>query len=264
MPIFVFLVFICLIFPCYAQQAVVTAEEEETKVELPSLKPDNQHSFDNFIKVIKQLETESFLKGQSIFSLKTVTPREIILDYKKDTTTADKLYKGRFIRIKAVVVDIRKDAFNKYYFETHGNDSKDRVIIYFDPQDSRYVQYKAGDSIDLACYGQGIKIAFPQFGQCMFATDYINKEYNAIEQHIALATQANYQPISKKELSTIILYKSIEPKIKDACKKSVQDCLNQTLTELKNEPNSEAAAKYAPINEKYANLPNLPPKDDSL
>jgi len=260
----VLLILLCLFFPCFAQAQAAIDTENKQEQELPSLTPNNQHSFDNFIKAIKQLETESFLTGKSIFSIKTVTPRDVIQDYKKDPNAADKIYKGRPIRIKATVVSINKNAFNRFYIETHGNNPKERVNIYFNPADGRYVQYKSGSQIDLVCYGQGINIAFPSFDQCVFSTDYISKEYGLIEQHIAQATQKNYEPISKKELSTIVLYKTIEPVIEEACKKSIKECLNQTLTQLQTEPDAGAVAKYAPVNEKYAHLPNLPPKEESL
>lgn len=263
-----FLILICFFYLVFADHALgqSMSTNPDIKAPLPSLKPRDQHSFDNFIKAIKELEEDAFLKGKSVLSIKTVTPRQVILDYKKSTKKADNIYKNKQTRIKAIVINFSRNAFNKYYIETHGDTAKDRVNIFINPRDTRFVQYKTGDKIDLVCYGQGAYIAFPSFDQCVFTTDYFNKQYHPIEQHLASATQANYAPLSQKELSTIILYKTLEQKIEVSCKKSISQCRSEIITELQNQAqqDNELSAQYLPLREKFANLPLLPSIEDTL
>lgn len=265
MPFLLLIFFLYLLFPYHVQGQTLPTTFKSVP-NFPSLTPIDQHSFDNYIKAIKELEIDAFLKGRSIFSIKTVTPRQIALNYKNSITKADRIYKGKQVRIIAVVNNFSRNAFNKYYIETHGNTSKDRVNIFFNPQDSRYVQYKTGDTIDLVCYGQGNNIDFPSFDQCVFSLDYFNKRYRPIEQHLASATQPNYTPVSQKELSTIILYKVLETKIQELCKESIIKCRTQIINELQNQSSqdTDAIARYIPLRDKFALLPLLPAFDESF
>lgn len=237
-------------------QSIYCVADTKKKI---TLKPNNANSFNNYLKVLREMEFNSFLNGTSSFSITKVTPEEIVNNYKQDPEASDVIYKYKQVRIEGVISRLQQDTFKKYYFNASNPNSNELITIYLSPRDPQLYKYKGGEKIDIICYGIGMQYGRPTFENCQLPKSYINSRYAPIIRHSVSVVSKDYKPQSQKELNYIILYKSIENYIEKDCFESVEKCIDTTLMIIKGTSLEEALEEYKPIVDKYQDIPELPP-----
>ncbi len=105
-----------------------------------------------------------------------VTPSELYKIYERNELAANKVYKGKSVRVTGTANEIGEDALGKPYIDAISGkpdalNSLRSVKLYFDKASDLLLKTAKGDKVDLICVGKGYIAHTPLLDKCYFTSE---------------------------------------------------------------------------------------------